>query len=190
MVQVEAYRQADCPEPLRVQVLRLMKLEWPSTFRPGRPEWPSEPAELDPVSIVLLVDGEAMSHAAVLRAQIEHAGGHWLAFGVAAMVTAPASRGKGFGARVFEEATEYMRKEGADIGVFTCDEPLRRFYERGGWIVSRGSPLVGGTREKPFRSEDLGKVTMVRLFSPRAQANRTAITSSPIRIDLGEGKLW
>jgi aminoglycoside 2'-N-acetyltransferase I len=190
MIQVARYRQLECPEAIREQVIRLMKLEWPSTFRPGRPEWPSEAVELDPVSIVLMMETVVASHAAVLRAPIEHAGDRYLAFGVAAMVTAAEYRGNGFGRRVFAAATSYMIREHADIGVFTCDAPLRGFYERDGWSVSTSSPLIGGTSEKPFRSDELGKVTLLQLFSERARANRRAITSSPIHIELGEGMLW
>ena len=190
MTRLRRYAQADCPEAIRAQIIQLMRLEWPASFRPGVPEWPTEAAELNPVSFVLSISDLVVCHAAVVSKSIAHVGSQYLAFGICAMVTAPKFRRRGFGRLVFEDATKYMEQERADIGVFTCDEALQRFYECSGWSVSTRAPLIGGTRKKPFRSDELGKVTLLNLFSDRARAARKAIVSAPIQIELGEGKLW
>lgn len=190
MPQLRKYAQANCPEAIRSQIIQLMRSEWPATFRANAPEWPSEAAELDPVSFVLSISDLVVCHAAVVRKSIVHGGKQYLAFGICAMVTAAKFRRRGFGRLAFEAATKYMEQERADIGVFTCDAALRKFYECNGWSVSTKAPLVGGTKEKPFRSDELGKITLMKLFSDRAKAARKDIASVPIQIELGEGKLW
>ena len=82
---------------------------------------------------------------------------------------------------------------GADIGLFTCDTPLRTFYERGGWEYLPDTVLVGGTADDPFPSdgESLDKVTLGGFFSARARARQDAFIG--VRIDLYPGaidRLW
>ena len=190
MTQLRRYAQADCPVAVRGQIIQLLKLAWPATFKEDVPEWPTEAAELNPISFVLSVSDLVVCHAAVVSKSIVHVGSQYLAFGICAMVTAPKFRRRGFGRLVFEDATKYMEQERADIGVFTCDGALQEFYECNGWSVSTKAPLIGGTKEKPFRSDELGKVTLLNMFSDRARAARKAIVSVPIQIELGEGKLW
>ncbi|MCZ0971746.1 hypothetical protein O1L55_10350 [Streptomyces albulus] len=57
------------------------------------------------------------------------------------------------------------------MGLFTCDRPLRAFYESAGWHHLPGTVLVGGTPQAPFPSDRPGfdKVTMADFFSPRAR---------------------
>jgi len=117
-------------------------------------------------------------------------GGIHLAFGLGSVVTMRSHRKKGYGQRVVQNATQYIKEQWADIGVFTCEPQLRAFYEKAGWQAATGSPLVGGTSEKPLRSDELGKITLIQLFSARAKAQRKMITSVPIVIELGEGRLW
>jgi len=190
MTELSRHRQADCPAQIRDQIVVLLKEQWPHTFRDDEPEWPSESPGLNPISVVLTTDGIVICHAAVSRKTISHVGRQYLVFGLSAMVTAAPYRRLGFGRRVLENATRYMQQQSADFGVFTCDEGLKSFYNWGGWEVASRSSLVGGTRENPLPSESLGKITLIQLFSPRARAARQAILSTPIQIELGEGKLW
>jgi aminoglycoside 2'-N-acetyltransferase I len=190
MTQVLVYPQVNCPRDVRTQIVQLLRAEWPNTFRKDELGWPTESSELSPLSIVIIANGRVISHAAVLRKTIKHCGTNYLAFGLSCVVTQRSSRGKGFGRRIIEYATKYMKQENADLGVFTCDSNLEPFYTLKGWEIAPFSPLVGGTIEKPFPSDKLGKVTIVQLFSARAKEDRTRILSRPIVIGLGEGKLW
>ena len=106
------------------------------------------------------------------------------------VLTVPAFRGKGYGERVVRAATAFMEQDGADIGLFTCDPPLRTFYERCGWTLLEGASLVGGTRTRPFPSDTLGKITFARFFSARAQAHRNDFVGAAIWLELREGDLW
>jgi GNAT superfamily N-acetyltransferase len=138
----------------------------------------------------LVVDGQLASHLSVPRKTIEHCGETYKAYGLSGVLTVPAFRGKGYGERVVRAATAFMEEDGADVGLFTCDPPLRTFYERCGWTVLEGAWLVGGTRARPFPSDTLGKITFARFFSDRAQARRNDFMGAAIWLELGEDDLW
>jgi len=190
MIQALQYVQADCPSYIRTQIIQLLRIEWPHTYRNDKADWPTESAELNPTSFVLMDNGMVLSHAAVPRKTIEHCGKNYLAFGLSSVVTRQALRRKGFGHRIIECATNYMKQENADLGVFTCDSHLAPFYTFSGWEVAYNVPLIGGTIEKPFPSDKIGKLTIIQFFSEKAMKYREEILSRPIYIELGEGKLW
>jgi aminoglycoside 2'-N-acetyltransferase I len=190
MITVEWYAQAECPSSIRNQIIRILKDEWPHTFIENKPEWPTESEELHPVSFVLVFHGFVISHGIVLRKIINHCGSNYRAFGLSSVVTAPQFRLRGFGRRIFWYATRYMKGQKADIGIFTCDPHLEKFYNTFGWEIAERTPLVGGTPTKPYPSDALGKTTFIHLFSDKAKKNRERIGSAPIILDLGENKLW
>jgi GNAT superfamily N-acetyltransferase len=190
MIQLFQYPQGNCPKDISTQIVELLRAEWPNTFKQAGPDWPTESAELKPTSIVLVDNGVVISHAAVLRKTINHCAENYLAFGLGSVVTRQSLRRRGFGRRIVEHATHYMKQEDADLGVFTCDSHLAAFYVFGGWEVTLSSPLVGGTIEEPLPSERVGKLTIIQLFSEKAKKLREKILSRPITIELGKGKLW
>lgn len=190
MIKELQYQQENCPIEIRTQIVDLLRTEWPSSYTKNQPDWPTEPAELNPISVLLMDDGQVISHAVVLRKSIEHCEEYYLAYGLGSVVTKGSYRNKGYGHRIVRGATQYIREQNADIGVFTCDPHLQKLYTSAGWEVAMNSPLVGGTTVKPFRSDKLGKITLIQLFSDRAKASRSKIISAPMNIELGEGKLW
>ncbi|UXY33033.1 hypothetical protein [Streptomyces sp. HUAS TT20] len=83
------------------------------------------------------------------------------------------------------------RKPG--LGLFSCDSPLRAFYESAGWAVLPGAVLIGGPPESPFSSDRPGfdKVTMAAFFSPEARRAEGLFRDSRIELYPGEiDKLW
>ena len=56
--------------------------------------------------------------------------------------------------------------------------------------AAKDACLVGGTRERPFRSDRLGLTVMVRFFSSRAILHRADFDGADIWIELGENQLW
>lgn len=191
MSEVVRFAQEACPASIREQIIDLMRREWPEAFGDADEavQWPDLP-ETSPTSLVLIEGGIVISHVAVPWKQIEHAGQTYRAFGLSEVMTAPAYRGKGYGLKLVKEALSFIEEQSPDIGVFTCDAPLIRFYAQGGWEHMQGTCLVGGTREKPFRSDTLGKATMMRFFSSKAQHSRSAFEGADVFLDLGERKLW
>lgn len=189
-MEVVTYPEAAVPAPLRAQVVRLQEAAWPSGGVPDPAPW-HDPL-LQPRS-VLLVDDDARVVAAldILSKQLVHRGQAFAASGISAMVTDASLRGRGFGRQLAAAAREIMAADGVDLGIFTCDRDLQRFYESAGWDCLAGSVLVGGSREAPFPSDQFDKVTMAAFFTERAKAAAPGFVG--VRIELYPGdidRLW
>lgn len=190
MIRMMEFLQRDCPPLFKKQILELMKQEWPHAFTNEEDlAWP-ENEELHPTSLILIDDEIMVSHVGIVWTYLEHEGVIYKAFGLSEVMTYPAYRKKGFGLRLIREAVKWIKKNDADIGIFTCDDQLVHFYESGGWEHIKHTCLVGGTVKKPFRSDQLEKVTLIRFFSENAQINRHQFEGKDIHLELGEGKLW
>lgn len=167
----------------------LQEQAWPG-HQPDAPDLAHDPA-LRPVSMLLLDGERVVSALDILSKEIEHAGQRFAASGLSTVVTEAAERGKGHGRRLVEAAREAIERSGADLGIFTCDTPLRAFYERAGWELLPGTVLVGGTPESPFPSDRFDKVTMARLFSHRARELAGTFVGARIELYPGEiDRLW
>jgi aminoglycoside 2'-N-acetyltransferase I len=180
-VRIESYPEAGVPPPLRQQMVALQDQAWPSGA-PSAPEAWHDPA-LSPVSMLLVVDDEQVVAALdILSKTLRHAGEDWAAYGLSAVVTDATARGNGYGTRLVAAARERITACGADLGIFTCDSHLRSFYERAGWEHLIGTVLIGGTREDPYPSDALGKVTLGAFVSERARARRKAFLGAQIEL--------
>ncbi len=184
------------PRVLRVQVLALQDLAWPPAD--GERHEPKEaqghdPA-LRPLSMLLVDDaGTVVSALDILTKDLLHAGRRFTAAGLSTVVTRPSVRGRGHGGRLVTAARTTMRARGADVGLFTCDRPLQRFYERAGWEVLPGTVLVGGTPASPFPSDRPGieKVTLGAFFTAVARHARPSFAHARIPLHPGTiDKLW
>lgn len=129
---------------------------------------------------MLLVDGGRVCAALdVLSKTISFAGREWAASGLSTVVTDASLRRRGYGRRLVEVARDRIAASGADVGLFTCDAPLRRFYESAGWEILPGTVLVGGTEAAPFPSDRFDKVTFGGFFTPGALAAREDFRRRP-----------
>jgi aminoglycoside 2'-N-acetyltransferase I len=183
--------QADVPPELRQQIRRLQLQTWPS-YQPDVVGPTHDPA-LHPVSMLLVSDGRVIAALDILSKEILHGGHRYAARGLSTVVTDAELRGRGFGRQLVEAAYAAIEKSGVDLGIFTCDTPLRSFYERAGWQVLPGTVLVGGTPEAPFPSDQTSfdKVTIARFFSQQAQLEQDTFVGSRIALYPGEiDKLW
>ncbi len=106
-----------------------------------------------PLSLLLVEEGTVLSSLTIFPKEIFHRGASYFAGGLSAVVTPPNERGHGYGHRLVVEAREFMEDNGFDIGLFTCDRPLQRFYEAAGWSILIDCVLIGG-----IRSARLGSV--------------------------------
>lgn len=186
---IVSFPEAEVPPGLREQVHALQRQAWPDD-EPSVPGPVHDPA-LDPVSLLLVVDGRVVSALDILTKEITHGGERLLARGLSSVVTDLQLRGQGHALRLVAAAREAIAASGADLGIFTCDRPLHAFYERAGWDVQPGTVLVGGTPEEPFPSDLFDKVTMAAFFTPRAR--RLADSFPGRRIALHPGsidRLW
>lgn len=191
MLQLLQFPQEDCPAPLKAQILALMRREWPQAFEgiSGEAPWPDNPRS-HPTSFVLLDDDTLISHVAVPWKHIQHAGQTYKAFGLSEVMTHPSYRHQGFGLQLVKEATTFIQKNDPDVGLFTCQPALLPFYTQTGWEHLQNTNLIGGTRERPFRSDSLGLSTLGRFFSDKARQHRSEFEGTDVYLELGEKMLW
>jgi aminoglycoside 2'-N-acetyltransferase I len=187
-VPVLRYAESDLPEELRVQVLKAQIAAWSTTSGEPGPD----PA-LSPLSLLLVEQGTVLSSLTILSKEIVHGGASYFAGGLSSVVTPPNGRGGGYGHQLVVAAREFMKDSGFDLGLFTCDRPLQRFYEGAGWSTLIASVLIGGTAEDPFPSDGPGfdKVTMGDFMSEYACSNRDSFHSARICVYPGDiARLW
>jgi hypothetical protein len=141
--------------------------------------------------MLLIVDGRVVAALDVLSKEIEHAGRMYSASGLSTVVTEATKHRMGYGGRLVREAHEHIRTSGVDLGIFTCDTPLKGFYEKNGWQVIPGAVLVGGTPDDPFPSDRFDKVVLADFFSDLARRHRDDFTGARINLYPGQiDKLW
>lgn len=192
-MQILSFPEAATPHELRRQVLDLQQEAWPDIdiTRPADDTLSHDPA-LRPLSM-LIVDGETVLAALdILHKEITHAGERYRAGGLSTVVTRAASQGQGHGRRLVTAARDAMATD-LDLGIFTCDRPLRPFYESAGWELLPGTALVGGTPDAPLASDQPGfdKVTMAAFFSGLGRRNRASFEHTRIELYPGSiDKLW
>ena len=149
-MEILRFPEAEVPKKLRDQVVALQDQAWPPDDAAAEGAGPIHDPALLPISLLLLDGDRVVSTLDILSKELVHAGARLRASGVSTMVTDEAERGKGLGSILAAAAKDEMGAGGADLGVFTCDTPLRGFYARAGFAVLPGSVLVGGTPEDPF----------------------------------------
>lgn len=173
------------PAELRMQVLRLQRRAWPDAQPHGH-----DPA-LRPLSMLLLLEAQVVCALDILSKDVHHEGEVYAASGLSAVVTDTARRGRGFGVQLVRAARAEIARRGADLGLFTCDPSLRRFYERAGWRILPGTVLIGGTPDDPLPSDRESKVTMGDFCSTRARNHAQAFIGARVALYSGEiDKLW
>ncbi|MEV7617425.1 GNAT family N-acetyltransferase [Streptomyces sp. NPDC089799] len=193
-MEILSFPEEATPPGLRAQVREIQEQAWPSP--PGEaapPDAPVHDPALRPLSMLLVDGGTVMAALDVLSKEIVHAGARYAAGGLSTVVARREARGRGHGRRLVAAARESMRGRGLDLGLFTCDRPLRSFYEGAGWQLLPGAVLIGGTPEDPFPSDRPGfdKVTMAGFFSPAARRAEPLFHGSRIALHPGEtDRLW
>ena len=179
------YSQPGCDEWIKEKIQALEALEWGGAEEP----FPSAP-DTYMTSFVLLEGGVAVCHAAVRKSRLRCRGEEYTACGLSEVVTHPDYRLRGLALRLVEQATQWIADRQPDIGVFTCERGRVGLYERAGWKWAKNACLVGGTGEKPLRSDSFQLAVMVRFFSDRARARRAELENAELVLELGEGQLW
>jgi GNAT superfamily N-acetyltransferase len=193
-VQITSFPEEATPSDLRAQVLEIQHQAWPSWRAEGAPgvALTHDPV-LRPLSVLLMDDGTVLAALDILSKEIVHAGQRYAAGGVSAVVTRRESRGRGYGRRLVAAARQTMIARNLDLGLFTCDRPLRAFYESAGWQLLPGAVLIGGTPHAPFPSDQPGfdKVTMADFFSTVSRQVQASFHHARIELYPGEiDKLW
>lgn len=188
-MQVVCFPENHVPRELRIEMLGLQRQAWPSD-EPLEVRTVHDP-RLKPLSMLLIDDGRVCSSLDVLSKAITFAGQEWAASGLSMVVTDAELRGRGYGRHLVEAAREQIAGSGADVGLFTCDAPLRGFHADAGWDPLPGTVLVGGTEAEPFPSDQFDKVTFGGFFTAASRQARHAFVGSRVPLYSGTiDKLW
>ncbi|MFI9305077.1 GNAT family N-acetyltransferase [Streptomyces triculaminicus] len=217
--EIRVYPEFEVPEQLRTQLAVLREREWPGAGGDAHDPLLRPVTVLLVTPSATGGDAhEVVAALDILSKDITHAGHTYRAAGLSAVVTAAAHRGKGNGRQLVAAARELIAGSGSlpsapradtvpnaglapeaglvpkvDLALFTCDRPLRRFYESAGWQCLDGTVLIGGTPHGPFPSDQPGfdKVTMAGFFTERAMRHADTFPRSRIALHPGEiDKLW
>lgn len=169
---------AELPLTLQDQILAFLRPAWLEGFIAADQarDWLSH-QENHPVHLVLVDDSCLISHAAVVWKYLEHAGATFKAYGLAEVFTQPACRDRGYGRRIVEAATTYIKRSDGDIGMLWCPPSLKRFYARHGWMGMEQSETLIGPREAPTVYHLL---LMMLFLSQKGQHGRASFKTEPI----------
>jgi GNAT superfamily N-acetyltransferase len=188
-MRIVSFPEAEVAPELRRQVRNLHRRAWPD-YKPVDGGPAHDPA-LRPISMLLVDGGRVVAALDILSKDISHGGQVYAASGLSTVVTDERLRGRGYGGQLVEAAYTAIETSGVDLGIFTCDTPLQRFYERAEWRLLPGTVLVGGTPDSPFPSDQFDKVTIARFFSVRARHAQDTFVGARIALYPGEiDKLW
>ncbi|MFF2653542.1 GNAT family N-acetyltransferase [Streptomyces sp. NPDC058045] len=193
------YGEGVVPAQIEAQIRQLHEEAWPSGG--GRAAADVQEPLHDPVlrpRALLLVDGSGdgarvLAALHILSKDIVHQGVRFTAAGLSTVVTRRGTRRLGYGRRLATAARATMAGSGIDLGLFTCERPLRPFYESAGWQYLPGTVLIGGTPQRPFPSDSpgFGKVTLGAFFSPKARAAAGSFHGARVAVHPGEtDRLW
>jgi GNAT superfamily N-acetyltransferase len=188
---LELFPNSECSENTKKQVYDLLEQEWPEVIQEERKIWPTEPLSWNPITIILFnehknIVGLVIVQSAYCQVDLNI----YKVSGIGSMVINKNYRNRGYGRILFKRADQIIKKNKNDFGVFTCDDSLVSFYSIYGWNAYKKAVLIGGTKEDPFNSKEIGKATILKPFSSYAEKNWESISSSEIFIELGYKKLW
>ena len=181
------YPQENCDKRIAEKIAALEDTAWPREG--GKTVFPSAPGSYL-TSFVLMETGMAVCHVGIRKAVLSHRGEEYLAYGLSEVVTHPDYQKRGLATQMIKQAAQFIRAQQPDISIFTCAKDKTDFYARGGWKPVPGACFVGGTKEKPFRSDSLHLVTMMMFLSPKSELHRKEFEHTDIIFELGENQLW
>lgn len=141
-------------------------------------------------SFVLIENDIAVCHVGIRKSILYHKEEKYLAYGLSEVVTDPHYQKRGLASQTIKKAIEFIILQQADISIFTCAKEKVSFYTRLGWQAIPGACFIGGTTNKPFRSDDLNLVTMIMFVSHKSKQHRKDFENTDIIFELKENQLW
>ena len=169
------------------KIIELENTAWPNDEKDK--DFPSSP-DTYVSSFILMENNFAICHVGIRKSVLHHKGEEYLAYGLSEVVTHPDYQNNGFATQIIKKALQYIIFQQADISIFTCSKERVSLYTRGGWEIIPTACFVGGTRQKPFRSDILNLVTMAKFISPKSKQHRADFENTDILFELGENQLW
>lgn len=181
------YPQEKCAPTISQKIMELEKTAWPNSTEDE--QFPSAP-DTYVTSFVWLDENKAICHVGIRKSFFFHKGQKYTAYGLSEVVTHPCYQKQGLASKAIKQAAQFIVDQCPDISIFTCDKSKVPFYARGGWEEIKGACFVGGTKDNPFRSDDLNLVTMIMFISPNSKLHKADFENADIIVELGENQLW
>lgn len=181
------YPQKNNATKIADEIISLENTAWPQDTEDTI--FPSAPNTYV-TSFVLMEDNIAICHVGVRKSILHHNGEKYWAYGLSEVVTHPHYQNRGLASQTIKRAAQFIISQQPDISIFTCAEERVAFYKRCGWEAMPGTCFVGGTREKPFRSDSMNLMTMMMFLSAKSRQNREDFRNTDIVFELGENQLW
>jgi GNAT superfamily N-acetyltransferase len=168
------------PALYKVQALAFMRCEWSSIFQ-GDNLYMSQtyPPELNPVHFVMAEGDTLLSYATLLRRSITLDGTDFDLHGFGNMFTFAPFRKKGYGSQILRSATDYIRRNGADVAGLYCDPSLEAYYAKEGWTTTHGETRLGG----PEKYHVYEPIRMMLFVSEKGQASQADFNRLPVYLD-------
>ena len=157
-----------------------MRVQWPAIFT-GERQFVTDtvPPALDPVHFVAAEGELLISYASIFRMALEHAGKTYQIYGFGNMLTFSSFREKGFGGRILNLATDYIKQGDVDIAVLFCDPKRERFYAKHGWEITRSPTHVDVPSQ--YKTHDLTR--MMLFISEKGRQGRQDFEALPVCVD-------
>lgn len=186
-MQLIQYPQGNCGRDIAEKIAVLENTVWPQDEE--NVVFPSAP-DTYLTSFVQMEAGMAVCHVGIRKSVLSHRGEAYLAYGLSEVATHPHYQRRGLATQTIRRAAQFIVSQQPDISVFTCARERTGLYARGGWEAVPGACFVGGTKERPFRSDGLGLITMMMFLSSKGKQHRRDFEHTDIVFELGEGQLW
>ncbi|MBN1815491.1 MAG: GNAT family N-acetyltransferase [Anaerolineae bacterium] len=174
------YQQSDLPTVLKWQAIAFMKVEWPFIFG-GDLLFMTEPypPDLHPVCFVASKGDSLISFASTLQLDLDHAGASYKVCGFGNLFTFPPYRCQGYGKRVLELATDFIKRSQVDVAILFCDPALEPFYAACGWEAALAPTRVGS----PDEYELLQASRMMLFVSEKGKKGEMDFETHPLYIE-------
>ena len=178
MSQLLIYPADELPPLIRAQILSFMRVDSWEVFQRMPIGWDFLAADRDSISFVLMENNTVLSHALVTQRQLDYASNHYLTYGLSAVFTYPEVRGRGYGQRIVQAATDHILASAADVAMLRCQPALKKFYGPCGWEAMDELRILYGDQSNPT----VGDRIMMLFVSKKGQRDRAAFQSGPVYV--------
>ncbi|MBI1257564.1 MAG: GNAT family N-acetyltransferase [Chloroflexi bacterium] len=153
MYEVQHVRSDQLPLEISLQVTSFFRIVWGADEQGEARFWQMTDPEGVVEHFYIAERGLLVSHALVKRMTLTHMGESYTVLGVGGVITYPAFRREGHGARVVAAASDAIRSSDADLGMLFAGLGHHPFYQRNGWTPLKREGVYYGDPQKPEHSD-------------------------------------
>ena len=180
VIELAQYPSAALPTHVKYQLLAAVRIEWPSIFTGPDRAWDYTDKDTQPRYFVLTEHDSLVSFAEVNQRVLHVAGEAYQVYGLSAVFTFPAYRREGYGRRIVDATTAYIRASDADVAMLFC-LPLRiDFYRASGWLPMPTATIWTGQPDQPQAYTD--ETLMMLFVSDKGRRHQDVFARQPVHV--------